>query len=164
MRNSSRALNRRDPFPITWSPIGGQGVAIVSAPLGSRRTVPGKAVACTVISCTGWYHRPSNCTNYYLSLESGKRIRSVGATPDVLETGKATSSQQRPGSKAASATHLPHLAPYLEHSHLITQKNTPTGETPFIQMITEIYFLKILFYILVQKYQLHCLLRKPLLK
>lgn len=36
-------------------------------------SVPGKAVACTVISCTGWYHRPSNCTNYYLSLESGNR-------------------------------------------------------------------------------------------
>ena len=139
MRNSSPALSRRDPFPITWSPRGGQGAAIVSAPLGSRRTVPGKAVACTVISCTGWYHRPSNCTNYYLSLESGKRIRSVAATPqDVLETGKATSSQQRPSSKAASATHLPHLAPYLENSHLITQKNIPTGETPFIQMITEI--------------------------
>lgn len=90
---------------------------------------------------------------------------------DALETGKATSSQQRPGSKAASATHLPHLAPYLENPHLITQKNTPTEEIypnrrniPFIQMITEIYFLKILFYILVQKHQLHCLLRKPLLK
>lgn len=36
--------------------------------------------------------------------------------------------QQRPGSKAASATHLPHLAPYLDNPHLITQKNTPPEE------------------------------------
>lgn len=126
--NYSPALCRKR-LPITWFPRDEQGVAILSALLGSWCAVPGKAVACTVISCTGWYHRPSNCTNYYLSLESGKRIRSVGGTlQDALRTGKATSSQQRPGSKAASATHLPHLAPYLENPHLITQKNTPTEE------------------------------------
>lgn len=48
------------------------GTVILSDPFCRQRSVPGKAVACTVISCTGWYHRPSNCTNYYLSLESGK--------------------------------------------------------------------------------------------
>lgn len=92
-RNYSPALSRKRLPPITWFPRDEQGVAILSAPLGSWRAVPGKAVACTVISCTGWYHRPSNCTNYYLSLESGKRKRSVGGTlQDALETGKATSS------------------------------------------------------------------------
>lgn len=104
--------------PITWILRDEQGFTILSAPLGGWRAVPGKAVACTVISCTGWYHRPSNCTNYYLSLESGKGKCSAGETlQDALETGKATSPQQRPGSKAASATHLPYLAPYLADPH-----------------------------------------------
>lgn len=71
---------KKTSSPLPGFPRDEQGVAILSAPLGSWRAVPGKAVACTVISCTGWYHRPSNCTNYYLSLESGKMIRSVGGT------------------------------------------------------------------------------------
>lgn len=138
-----------------------QGFTILSAPLSSWCAVPGKAVACTVISCTGWYHRPSNCTNYYLSLESGKRKRSVGGTlQDALETGKATSSQQRLGTKAASATHLPHLAPYWENPHLITQKYSPTEEIYQLFRWSHKCFLRILiFYILVQKHQLYCLLK-----
>lgn len=77
--------------PITWIPRDEQGFTILSAPLGGWCAVPGKAVACTVISYTGWYHRPSNCTNYYLSLESGKGKRRAGESlQDVLETGKAT--------------------------------------------------------------------------
>lgn len=36
--------------------------------------------------------------------------------------------KERPGSKAASAIHLPHLVPHLENPHLITQENSPTEE------------------------------------
>lgn len=80
----------------------------------------------------------------------------------------ATSSQQGPGSKAARAIQLPHLAPYLENPHLFTQRNTKhpnRRNKPVIQKITQIRFLRILMlYLLVQKHQLYCLLRKPLLK
>lgn len=38
-----------------------------------------------LISCTGWYHRPSNCTNYYLSLESGKRNQVQGSWGRTLQ-------------------------------------------------------------------------------
>lgn len=104
-RNYSPDL-KGDPPPITWNPRDEQGFTIFSTTFGSWCAVPGKAVACTVISCTGWYHRPSNCTNYYLSLESGKRERSTGgALQDALEEGKAT-----PHSRGQAAKlQVPHI-------------------------------------------------------
>lgn len=114
-----------------------------------QRTVPGKAVACTVISCTGGIIDPKL---YKLLPQPGIRQKDTKRWSNSSGCVHKTGERQRPHSRGLAAKlQVLHICftctIYLENSHLITQKNTNRRNTHSVQMWSQGYIsLKILFY------------------